>query len=223
MKSQKPFCLVVFFYIIAIFCFGKTHSSNIVIDIKDTDTLWLEHVGTKTGIVTIDGMKLSQGCEFIANKFVDLKNNDYIIVINKRTGDELEISAKGLESTNKKTVSSFIRTRCGVEKGISDFGELLESFPWQMINDTINIPTAMILDDSHYFILKTIPGNIDIKRIPYNPETNELVLTKTFFQENNIDLIEDIDFTFYMEYCDDEGRIAVTDKFIIQYIPIITE
>ena len=150
-----------------------------------------------------------------------LSKGEYIKVTNKRTGASFYISHKGFKVTGSSSVSSYIRKRYAAGKGKSDFGDILKMYPWQMVNDTLRIPTTMKLDNKHGFILKTIPGNMTLSHVPYDTTTNELVLTKGYFHDNNIQMKEEQDYVFNVEYWVGNTNEAITNDFVIQYVPLI--
>ena len=219
MKAKRLSFIITVILLAVCVSFGFRYRKSII-DIRDYDSLRIEYVGTKTKKVKINKIKRSKGFVFQANQRIELSNGEYIKVTNKRTGATLYVCYKGFKLTGTSSVSTFIRKRFAAGKGQSDLGSILELYPWQMVNDTLRIPTIMQLDNNHTLILKTIPGN-EILAAPYDTETNELVLTKDYFLEHNIVLQENVDYTFHVEYQGDNQQKALTDKFIIQYIPVI--
>lgn len=200
-------------------CVGfRTHKSYV--DIRDTDSLRIEFVGSKDKKVEIKKIRRSQGFVFLAKEKVAFSEGEYIKVTNKRTGVSFYVSQKGFKLTGTSNVSAYIKKRHAAGKGKSDFGAILQSYPWQMVNDTLRIPTVMQIDDDHGFILRTINDNMELK-VPFDTVTNELVLTKDYFLDNHIQLIENNDYIFLVEYWDHNNFEAITDRFIIQYIPVI--
>lgn len=219
MKTLKQPLIVVLLLMTILMSFGfRNHKTQI--DIRDNDSLRIEFVGTKSHRVIVDNkIKCSKGSVFLANQHLKLSKGEYLKVTNKRTGASFYISHKDFKLTGTSSASTYIKKRYAAGKGKSDFGSILQSYPWQMVNDSLIIPTSMKLDNKHGFILKTIPGNMKLSPIPFDPETNELVLTKRYFLDNNIQLKKGRDYTFHVEYWADDENRAITNCFVIQYIP----
>lgn len=221
MKTLNQSLIVGLLLLTVLVSFGfRNHKTQI--DIRDNDSLRIEFVGTKSHKVIVDNkIKCSKGSVFLANQHLKLSKGEYIKVTNKRTGASFYLSAKGFKLTGTSSASTFIRKRYAAGKGVSNFGEMLQLYPWQMVNDTLRIPTTMKLDNKHGFILKTIPGNKALSPIPYDIETNELVLSKNYFLDNGIQMKKGNDYTFHVEYWTGDENKAITDRFIIQYIPLV--
>ena len=74
------------------------------------------------------------------------------------------------------------------------------------------------------FYLTTIPGNKRLTPIPFYPKTNELVLSKEFFDENQIRIDDGQTHRFLVEYYEITGRHdTISDNFKIEYIPDINK
>ena len=217
MKNPNKIFFVALLLIAVCLSFGYSKRKTVA-SIERDDRLRIETVGNKTGTVLIDDTLRKRGDKFIAKQKITLLDNEYIVVTNMRTGARQTLRNSELRSSKTSSFYTFIRKKHAAGKGRSDFKALLERYPWPMIEDTIRIPTSMRLDDDHYFVLKTIPGYKELTPIPYDPETNELVLTKEYFQENNIKLEEGIDYTFFVDYWYFPDHQVLTDSFIIQYV-----
>lgn len=211
--------LIVGLFLLALWISFGFRNHNTHIDIRDNDSLRIELVGTKSHIIMINGISYYKGSVILANQDLKLSKGEYLKVTNKRTGASFYISHKDFKLTGTSSASTYIKKRYAAGKGKSDFGAILRSYPWQMVNDTLRIPTTMKLDKKHGFILRTIPGDIALSPIPYDPETNELILTKDYFLDNNIRIKKGQDYTFHVEYWADDENRAITDGFVIQYIP----
>lgn len=216
MKNPNKIFFVALLMIAVCLSFGYSKRKTVG-SIERDDRLRIEKVGNKTGIVKIDDTPHKRGDKFIANQRVTLLDSEYIVVTNMRTGARQTLTNKELRWSNTSSLNTFIRKKYAAGKGRSDFKALLERYPWPMIEDTIRIPTSMRMDDNHYFFLKTIPDYRELSPIPFDTVTNELVLTKEYFQENDIQLEEESDYSFFVIYWDEPNLQVITDEFIIQY------
>ena len=217
MKNPNKIFFVALLLIAVCLSFGYSKRKSVV-SIEREDRLRIEKVGNKTGRVKIDDIPHKRGDKFIAKQRIALFGNEYIVVTNMRTGARQTLHSSELKSSNTSSFYTFIRKKYAAGKGQSDFKALLERYPWPMIEDTIRIPTSMRLDDDHGFVLKTIPDYRELSPVPFDPETNELVLTKEYFQENDMQLEDGINYTFFVIYWDLPDYQTLTDSFVIQYI-----
>lgn len=208
--------------VISSFVLANAKNKASIVDIRDNDLLRLEYVGTHSKKVTIGGQERSKGT-FYANNTIKLNEKEYLRVTNIRTGRQFYLSGKGFRLLGTYTASSFIRKRYAIDKGASsdDFRESIEAFPWQMVNDTILIHCPLLLDNDHGFTLTYIPTNQPLPPIPQNQELGEILLTKSYFQENGIFLDDKMEFRFHIDYWNTDKATPISDNFIIQYIPFI--
>ncbi len=210
----------IFILIMLFFVQGTTYAQNSVLAINDGDILKLTKVHTPNKMVNIGGVPRETGFRFKSDQRIVLKKGQYIRVTNMTTGiPNIVISGDDFINTNTNTIKGFILKKMAGGKGEDGFGVFLENYPWTMIEDTLYIPTDYQLDNSHGFILKTIPGNNVLSPIPYDFTTNELVITKNYLLKNYIDIPKDGVLQFRVEYW--ESHISsqfITDKLIIQYI-----
>ncbi len=196
-------------------------SQNSPLSIKEGDLLLLTKVGTSNQQVKIDGAYRKKGFRFTPEKKIDLKKGEYVKVTNISTGiPDIKICGNDLIQTQSTTISNFIQARKAAGKGANGFGDFLDNYTWYMIEDTLYIPTNYLLDNSHAFFLKTIPGNKMLPAIPYDFTTNELVLTKDFFLYNGFPLSSDNRYQFRVEYWEGHTNSKViTDNLFIEYLP----
>ena len=217
MKNPNKIFFVALLLIAVCLSFGYSKRKTVG-SIERDDRLRIEKVGNKTGKVKIDDTPHKRGDKFIANQRITLLGSEYIVVTNMRTGARQTLTNKELRLSKTSSFYTFIRKKYAAGKGQSDFKSLLERYPWPMIEDTVRVPTSMRLDDDHGFVLKTIPGYRELSPVPFDPETNELILTKEYFQENEINLEEGSDYTFFVIYWEVPDHQIITDNFIIYYI-----
>lgn len=192
------------------------------LSIYDGDTLKLIKVGTSTKQIKIDGVWRTRGYNFTPDKSIELDKGEYIVVTDLTQGIfNITICGNELIETNASTVERFIHTKGARTKGSDGFGKFLSSFTWYIVEDTLYIPTKYLLDNDHGFLLKPIPGNDFLKcPINFDPPTNELVLTKTYFEDScNFPLTPGLKYQFRVEYWNkDEFVEFITDKFFVEYI-----
>lgn len=198
--------------------------SNSAIDINQNDQLRVDYVGTKSHQVKIDYVNREKGFVFLAKSKISLADKEYIKATLLKSQSIIYVCGKGLRLTKTSSIYDYIAKRGAHGKGAprDEFKMALESYPWQMINDTILITSPFELDDDHYFILTTIPGNKRLTPVEYYPITNELVLTKDYFKQNHIDIKENVEYQFRVDYYNKgECEETITDDFKFEYIPII--
>ena len=198
--------------------------SNSAIDINQNDKLRIDYVGTKSHQVKIDYINREKGFVFQAKAKIGLADNEYIKATLLKSQSILYVCGKGLKLTKTSSINDYIAKRCAHGKGAprEEFRMALESYPWQMISDTILITSPLTLDKDHYFILTSIPGNQRLTPVPYYSVTNELVLSKEYFEQNHIDIKEKVEYCFRVDYyIKGEYEETITDDFKFEYIPII--
>lgn len=192
-------------------------------DIKDSDTLVIEAVGTRTGYVKIGENKenCAKGSTFRATDKVFLDSDEYLKVRNLRTRRVIEICYESFLKKNLPSGSSFIKLKMAASKSSNDFSSYISTFsPWYLIEDTVRIECTYKLNTTDCgFILRTIPGDKELTPVPFDTETNELILTSDYFFERNRILPEEINsLLFRMEYWNN-GKvtpIASDLKFIFK-------
>lgn len=210
----------IFMFLMSLIVHNTTNAQNSILTIKDGDILKLTKVHTPSQKVNIGGALREKGYRFKFNKKIVLERGQYIRVTNMNTGiPNIVISGDDFINTNTNTIKDFILIRYFCGKGKNGFGDFLGSYPWTMLEDTLYIPTNYQLDNTHAFILKTIPGNIILSPVPYDFTTNELVITKNYLIKNNVDIPENGILQFRIEYWEGhtKGQV-ITDNLIIKYI-----
>jgi len=194
----------------------------LAIDLKDSDMLVIEKVGTKSGSVYIgnNSGRLSKGGVFKASEKVFLGNGEYLKTRNMRTKQQIIFSSSDFKNTNTSSASSFIRVKMLGNKGSNDFAEYVSCYPWCMVEDTVRIECDYKLNTSSCgFILKTIPGDIELKpSVPFDTETNELVFYKQYFEDNGISCNQLESLLFHIEYWNDGRVYPITDNLKFIYI-----
>lgn len=233
MKQRYLFTRLFLISILAL-VFLQVCAQNSNLLVNESDTLRLDKIFTSNHKVKIDSVWRSRGYFFRASQKIELNENEYIVFTNLSTGrPQLRVCNKDFDDTIKISIFDVFSARMLATKGIQAPNDPINSYPstnyfdiypWNMIEDTLLIPTKYILDEIHGFILKTIPGNIVLEPVPFDYTTNELVLSKDYFMENGILLEDGKDYQFRLEYWEGNSKTEViTDYFIIHFIPIFKE
>lgn len=198
--------------------------SAVPIRFEPTDKCLLVKVGTPSGTITIGGLKCVKGDKFNADQRISLAHDEFIKGRNLRTGDKFKICGADLKNTGVSSINAFIRVRTTSDKGTSDLETYLIRFPWCMIEDTVSIPIHhRTMNRSCGFVFKSIPGNIELgPAVPFDPETNELVITKESLIDNGIFKPGQSLYRFHVEYFNDNSIFPITNNLIIQYIPSLS-
>ena len=219
MSNLYRFLLLLIMFVSAQIAVAQ-HTS---LSIYDGDTLKLVKVATSTNQIKIDGVWRTRGYNFTPDKNIELDKGEYIVVTDLTQGIfNITICGDELIETKASTVERFIHTKGARTKGSNNFGEFLSRFTWYIVEDTLYIPTKYLLDNDHGFLLKPIPGNDFLKcPINFDAQTNELVLTKTYFEDScNFSLTPGCKYQFRVEYWEGHNlRDVITNSFIIKYIP----
>ena len=189
--------------------------------IDESDTLLLTKVCTSNQKVKIDRVFRARGFSFTPEKEIELKEGEYIIVTNLNTGiPDIIICGNDMIATKSSSIRKFILTKIVSVKGFGGFSEFLSNYTWYMVEDTLYIPTKYLLDKRHAFLLKTIPGDDWLSPIPRDTISNELVLTKDYFNKNNFRLEPGKGYQFRVEYWEGHDcKEVITDNFKLEYLP----
>jgi len=233
MKQRYQFTRLFLISILAL-VFLQVCAQNDIRLVNDSDILRVDKIFTSNHMVKIDSVWRSRGYFFRASQKIELNENEYIEFTNLSTGrPQLRVCNKDFNNKKKISIFDVFSARMLGTKGIQDSNDPINSYPskyyfdiypWNMIEDTLLIPTNYILDEIHGFILKTIPGNKILEPVPFDYTTNELILSKDYFLENGILLEDGKDYQFRLEYWEGDSKSEViTDYFIIHYVPIFKE
>ena len=96
MKTKKRFYILSLLLVFVCFClWGSKKRSAIKIDANDK--LRIEHVGTISHKVKINGTDLRKGDVFLAKDKIKLGDNEFICVTHKKGGFGIKICGKGLK------------------------------------------------------------------------------------------------------------------------------
>ncbi len=223
MKTKKRFYIFALLLVVVPICFFLL-AGNSSINIADNDELRIDYVGSKSHKVKIDNVYREKGYCFRAKAKIELADKEYLKVTLLKTQSLLYICGKGLRLTKTNSISGYVGKRSAHGKGspYDEFKGSLESYPWQMISDTILITSPFVLDRNHYFIFTHISDNKRLTPVPYYPHTNELVLSKEYFQRNQMEIKEGKEYCFRVDYyIQGKCEKTITENFKFEYLPII--
>lgn len=209
--------------IIATLLFCIANFICFAIDLRDSDILVIEKVGTKNGCVYIGNTstKLTKGSRFKATDKVYLNDGEYLKTRNMRTKKNIVVCAEHFKFKDLPSGSSFIRLKMAGTKSGDDFTEYISESPWCLIEDTVRIECYYKLNNTTCgFILKPIPAMPNKRElyVEYDEETNELLFTTDYFKKNGISIERLDSMQFYMEYWNDGNSIPITTDLKFRYI-----
>lgn len=213
---------VVTFFIMSVCSMYILNAQHSPLSIKPTDVLRITSVGTPSKTIWIDGEYRTAKYRFKSTAKIKFRKNEYLNVTNCSTGDfDIRISGNEIIDAKASTIHDFILTRiAGQPKGRESFRRLIENYTWYIVQDTLYIPTDYILDKSHFFIMKPIPGDVSFP-IPYDYTTNELCITRDYLLKRGVDMYNKRKYLFRIEYVNGSNvNEFISDNFVIEYIPI---
>ena len=230
MKNIKIFCILIIFLLVLPLVLAADKKNNIV-DVSPTDIFHIDYVytpsqGLNSGKISIGNKTLQKGCEFQASQSISwIYKTHYIIVTNMRNGNRYKISECDYKDTNASSLLEYIRrkyiadkgSRLDIKQSINEHRKYLSRFTWSIINESVEIPVTLTLDDNHGFIIKSIPGSLEVV-LDFDDETNEIIITTEMIQSMGIELKNLENFKFHLEYEHNGIKEPITDSFSLRYI-----
>lgn len=204
--------------LIAFICFAQKKTP--ILNVKESDVCTIEYVNTDTREIKVgNGEIKTKGQCFYAGQTIHWQSKEHSLKVrNMRTGEILRFCAKEFNDEISNVASWYIKKNQTYVKGTATMHSILSN-TFYMIDDTIRIKSNLLMDNNHGYIIKTIPDNNEII-LPYDEETNEIVISRYFLKKHNIN-IQECPIKLHIEYWKYDNSQALTDNMKIEYVPEI--
>jgi hypothetical protein len=206
-------------------CYSQTSKKSTEL-LRSDDDLKIEFISPINGSVIIGGKILKKGDVFKANQKIDWAkhNTKALKVRNERTGGRIRFCAKGFKARNVEEVKSwFIKYNKTHYKGTESAAAAMDSILSQthyLVDDTLCVNSRLPQNlNTNYYIARVLSSAKTIKFVlPFDDETNEIVLTKAYLNQCGVDTSNG-PIQLQIEYNNNNEMIAITDRMLIEYIP----
>lgn len=211
-----------------IFCFGIANG-QVTEPIKDSDEMYvrtLKSQGPSNHLRLENGTLIKVHDRFSVKNRINWQGfNGIIELVNLRTGRTYGYCSKSIPSKMNKKLSFiefFTRINYTFTKGSDERKnmKLVLGKTWYMVGDTLRIPSTLPLGNNMVYVASPISIENSTKMVlPYDKETNEIVITYDFLLRKNIKLEESDKLLLNIEYGENGASFEhVTSDMIIEYI-----
>jgi len=217
MKHISKITIILAFLLASAVCFASQSAG----DVQPNDVFTISFVNAANGEIKIGGVLKHKRESFRANSPIQWKlDRDYIEARNTRTNKPYKISAKSYRKESATSLNDFIRKKYTCDKGANDnynsIGEYLSRYPWDMIDDEVEIEIPLILDENHMIVFSSIPGNKAFYP-DYDSEEQTIYITRQKLIEAGISIFDLEKLRFHVEYQVGDVSYGITDNLMLQY------